>query len=293
MLMIQFKQSLKTCLGIALIQVLFLSTILALIALHFTLTGRYQIDVAKAMQDKASAELLLKSWESELIFALSTYPTTGVGEEFAKANLLSGVWNFHGAPFSPQENVTMKIQDVYGLLSLASTGSQAELRTMLSMLGFASSDVGKIVSSLNKLRGDERLIYQPSGSAAGRNMFLQDLSELRVIANISESQFSLLTSSITHLPNNIFNPLTAPDFRLKAKLPGDVASRLIELRNSNLLDITSYLSAVNSSNFEEESFVPGQRFVVEISARQGLAMVKKRFICYIRPENKFPIIWLD
>ena len=58
--------------GVALVQVLFIAAILSLMALYFTQTSRQQINIASDLQDKVHAELLLTTWQNELLYALLT-----------------------------------------------------------------------------------------------------------------------------------------------------------------------------------------------------------------------------
>src|SRR5690606_25772887 len=86
----------KLASGVALIQVLFITAILSLLALHFTLTGRQQVDIAATLQDKVIAELQLASWESKLLYALLTSAGTGSEPDQQVSDDLMKSWNFYG-----------------------------------------------------------------------------------------------------------------------------------------------------------------------------------------------------
>jgi general secretion pathway protein K len=279
--------------GVALVQVLFIAAILSLMALYFTQTSRQQIDIASDLQDKVHAELLLTTSQNELIYALLTQPVIGMGIEKNSDNKIAQHWNFYGKAFSPAENVTMRIQDIYGLLSLSTAGGQQELGNMLRLAGIADNQVTKVTAALEDWQGMHSEIYQSQRNNRGRNMFMQSLSELKLIPGITDEQFAELSEAVTSLPNVTFNPLTAPDFRLKALLPEDLATKLITLRDADQLDAAGYIALTGLTDYEALSFVPGQRFIVEVSVTSGDAVAKRRFICYIRPQNQFPLIWLD
>tara|TARA_Y100001963_G_scaffold159849_1_gene265698 strand:- start:2482 stop:3348 length:867 start_codon:yes stop_codon:yes gene_type:complete len=282
--------------GVALVQVLFIAAILSLMALYFTQTSRQQISIASDLQDKVQAELLLTTWQNELIYALLTQSVIDMGTEKDSDNQIARHWNFYGKAFSPVENVTMRIQDIYGLLSLSTAGGQQEFSNMLRLAGVADNQVTKVTAALEDWQGMHSKIYQSRRNDSGRNMFMQSLSELKLIpgiTDINDEQFAELSNAVTSLPNVTFNPLTAPDFRLKALLPAALATKLITLREAGQLDAASYIALTGLTDYEALSFVPGQRFIVEVSVTSGGAVAKRRFICYIRPQNQFPLIWLD
>ena len=279
--------------GVALVQVLFIAAILSLMALYFTQTSRQQISIASDLQDKVQAELLLTTWQNELVYALLTQSVIDMGTEKDSNNQIARHWNFYGKAFSPVENVTMRIQDIYGLLSLSTAGGQQEFGNMLRLAGVADNQVTKVTAALEDWQGMHSEIYQSRRNESGRNMFMQSLSELKLIPGITDEQFTELSGAVTSLPNVTFNPLTAPDFRLKALLPKDLAAKLISLREAGQLDAAAYIALTGLTDYEALSFVPGQRFVVEVSVTSGGAVAKRRFICYIRPQNQFPLIWLD
>jgi general secretion pathway protein K len=282
-----------TAKGVALVQVLFIAAILSLMAMYFTQTSRQQISIASDLQDKVQAELLLTTWQNELIYALLTQSVIDMDTAKDSDNQIARHWNFYGKAFSPVENVTMRIQDIYGLLSLSTAGGQQEFSNMLRLAGVADNQVTKVTAALEDWQGMHSEIYQSRRNDSGRNMFMQSQSELKLIPGITEEQYAELSDAVTSLPNVTFNPLTAPDFRLKALLPEDLAAKLISLREAGQLDAAAYIALTGLTDYEALSFVPGQRFVVEVSVTSGGAVAKRRFICYIRPQNQFPLIWLD
>jgi general secretion pathway protein K len=291
--MMKFNQAISATKGVALVQVLFITAILSIMALHFTLTSRQQVNIATTMQDKVAAELLFVSWKNELLYALLTQPVSAFADNPSSDNLIAQHWNFYGKPFSPADNVQISIQDIYGMLSLTTPGMQNELRQLLRQVPINDNDAQRIIDSLQRWQGFDSNVYQPGNAGNGRNMFLQSLSEFKLISDITVPQFNQLAPAITALPNVIFNPLTAPDIRLKSVLSPDVAQQVIQLRQTDQLDAARYIALTGITDYEFLSFVPGQRFMLELTVTHGTSVAKQRFICYIRPENQFPLIWLD
>lgn len=291
--MMKFNQAISATKGVALVQVLFITAILSIMALHFTLTSRQQVNIATTMQDKVTAELLLVSWKNELLYSLLTQPVSYIDNNYPVSNLIAQHWNFHGKPFSPAKHVEVKIQDVYGMLSLATPGMQDELNQLLQHAAINDNEAKRIIDKLQRWQGFDSNIYQPRYTQNGRNIFMQSLSEFKLISGITGQQFDKLATAVVALPNVTFNPLTAPDIRLEALLPPDVAAQVIQLRQSGQLDAASYIALTGVSDYESLAFVPGQRFILELTVTYGTSVAKQRFICYIRPENQFPLIWLD
>ncbi|HEY9041988.1 MAG TPA: hypothetical protein VIN66_07365, partial [Rheinheimera sp.] len=116
--------------GIALIQVLILSTILTVILLSMNHQARQHLRLASAVQQYTAANMKLHSAEAEIIFTmLSNLPA--VLEKNTDSN--GSRWNFHGEPFLFND-VTLNIQDTSGLISASSPNSgllsQFTLRTL-------------------------------------------------------------------------------------------------------------------------------------------------------------------
>lgn len=281
----------KFAAGVALIQVLFITSILSLMALHFTQTGRQQVAVGTVFQDKISAELELISWQSELLYALSTTaidtePTAGVD-----SNRIAQVWNFYGKPFSPEQDVTIRIQDSYGLVSVTTEGQLHEVTDILRQMSFSDSEVTAVITQLELQRISNGDFQQNrSGDNTGP---LRSIEQLASAAGLSLKQLEQLKQNFTVLPVSMFNPLTSSDARLKAFLPAETAAKVIEVRNEGQLDAAKFLALTGITDYEQMSFVPGQLLMVELQVTKGEAVAKSSFICYIRPENQFPLIWLD
>lgn len=280
--------------GVALIQVLFIAAILSLMALHFTLTSRQQVLLANTLQDKIIAELKLNDWQNTLIFTLLTQTTTDLLADESSKNAIVQAWNFYGKVFSPSQNVEMSIQDAYGLISLAMPGRQEELGALLRTLMLNANDIANLKTALANRQAFESHIYQGQRAVTDhKSLPMQSITELKQLPGISQQHYEQLKKVVTILPVSFFNPLTSPDLRLKSLLPIEAAAKVIELRNNGQLDSTTYLAITGSNDYEQMAFTPGQLLILDISVSHGAAVAKRRFICYIRPENQFPVIWLD
>ncbi|WP_337841050.1 hypothetical protein [Rheinheimera sp.] len=276
--------------GVALIQVLFICTILALLALHFTLTGRQQVQVASLMQDRTAAQLKLNHWQNEILFALLTQPSGELGAALVEANPLTSVWNFYGKSFTPEPGVTIKLQDLEGLVAL--TATDPALLRLLDYLQLTPVQRSHLLSFIEQQQGGSAQIYRQSAQP-GRSMFLQSLSELEQVRELSPQQLKSLQEMVTAFPKSSFNPLHAPDEVLKATLPAEVADEAIRLRDAGSLTADRYLNLVKVEDSETVSFIRGERIRLEIRVEHGGAVAKRRLICYIRPGDLEPLLWLE
>ena len=83
--------------GIALIQVLLVTGIIALLMLQMGLTAREQVARAQALADRAEVQLAAQSRESALLYTLLTEQLVRVPDS---ENPYVAAWNFHGEPFT-------------------------------------------------------------------------------------------------------------------------------------------------------------------------------------------------
>ena len=83
--------------GIALIQVLLVTGIIALLMLQMGLTAREQVARAQALVDRAEVQLAAQSRESALLYTLLTELLVRVPDSEIP---YVAAWNFHGEPFT-------------------------------------------------------------------------------------------------------------------------------------------------------------------------------------------------
>ncbi|HEX5793738.1 MAG TPA: hypothetical protein VFY01_10710 [Rheinheimera sp.] len=279
--------------GVALIQVLLISTILSLMALHFTLSGRQQVQIASQMQDKVAAEAALRTLESEVLFALLTVPYGDIERDIQQQNPLSRNWNFYNKPFSHGPGNEIKLQDINGLVSLYGQSNNTQLLQLLRHLGQDQTQARRVVANLNHWQGFDGGVYTTNRNSNVRQNFLLNVAELKHIDGIDKALFNQLSDNVTTLQTFLFNPLTAPDTILQMILPAEVANEVLMLRSANTLDRYRFTELTGIQENDTLSFTPGRRIAIELTVRRGSSVAKRRTICYIRPENPFPLLWLQ
>ena len=283
----------KPAAGVALIQVLFIAAILSLVALHFTLSSRQQVEIAQALQDKVQAELRLKSQESRLLYTLLTSTTDSNLQRNTRLTELAAEINFYGKPFALEEGVTARLQDVEGLISLVTAGKTDALRAFLLNHGMESTKISQLVAELEQRQRVSLFRTRSTGPGDTSPLLLQSVAELQGFTELPPALQQALQRYTTVQPNSRFSPMHAPEPVLQAVYAADLAEQLIASRAAGSLTPAVFASLSRIEDYESYSFVIGNRIIVELEARYGSAVAKKRFICYIRPDNRLPLIWLD
>jgi general secretion pathway protein K len=105
--------------GVALLQVLLISTVIALLAIRFSHTAQDQVQMAGQIQTKVQAQLAAYSAYSEVVFLeLSDSIVTESKNDLRWSDLLKKKQkiNFYGAPVVWSDAVTIEVQDLNGLL---------------------------------------------------------------------------------------------------------------------------------------------------------------------------------
>lgn len=211
---------------------------------------RISLQTAKAANDRAEAEEKLFNARAEFLFRMATDPrgVHGLGALDAPLKL-------DGSLYKDDDDVLVQVQDARGLFSLAGVAPDT-LVSLLRSFGIASDEALAMVDVLNdytdadnlrRLNGAEAADYEALGLPPPRNQPLISPSELRAMPrwrDHKELWKKGFFDAVAVIPNNMFNPNTAPEAVLAA-YPGvstDTAHALIELRNTGRV--------INASDFE-------------------------------------------
>lgn len=277
--------------GIALIQVLIIAIVLAMLGIYINQTVRSQIAVVNLMKESFELSLALENAEAKLLHNLLTNTRYRKNDS---ENSLIQKWNFHGEPFNLNENTTVTIQDLSGLLSL-NILSNSLTTNLFKELGFTGHEVRTFVDALadwkdkdtlKRLNGAEKEYYQSINQVGPRNHYVQFVPEVEQI-----KQSNLLTPqqweryfSTAFVPN--FNPLNAPNTLLKAFLNNDIAyqSILAQRKAGTLSGFSFYqASAINSGEFI--NFSTGSYLRVTLLVTRQKNKLSKEFIVDLRPSS--------
>jgi general secretion pathway protein K len=277
--------------GVALIQVLLLVVLLMLMSLHFSLSSKQYVNQAISLQDKVTAEVQLKTLESEVLFALMTQSRNDISFEQAEKNAVSTAWNFYGEVFEPFSNTNVSIQDMNGLLSLYGNLNNETLEQLLIQLGQTSAQARKIVANINRWQGLEEPGLTGNSDRQMRKDFLMNVTELKHLESIDDALYKKLAPLVTNYSALVFNPMTAPIELLRGQLNNDVIEEINTLRKSNLLTRTRFIEMTQIQEDDTITFSPGRKLKLSLKVEYGSAIAKKTEVFDIRPESPLPLIW--
>lgn len=283
--------SIKNSQGIALIQVLIISIILTMLGIYINQTVRSQIGLVHLMKNSFELNLQLENAEAELLHTLLVQKRY---RKIESENNIVQQWNFYGAPFSLNENTTVIIQDLSGLLSL-NILDKTLARSVFEQLGHSGHEVRTFLDSLSdwkdkdelkRLNGAESNYYRYIKQSGPRNGYLQTLSEVKHI-----QQSKLLTSEqwqryFTTEVILSFNPLNAPNFILKAFLNNDaVYKEVLQKRSTGSLTASGFYHITSIEQDEFISFSTGNLLKVTLLVKGQNNKLSKQFIVDLRPSS--------
>lgn len=264
-----------------------------MMALQFTLSSRQQVTIATELQHKMQAEIKLRTLESRLLFTLLTLSKNDADRALQQADEIGRVWNFYGKPFAVSEGASVSIQDLNGLLSVYGEGNSNELQEYLTFLGKSPQEAKSIIANLHYWQGYKRNSFTTMSRSQVRGNYLLSVGELKSIEGIDDMLYRQLSPVVTTLQNLLFNPMTAPLPLLQARLTPEIYSEVANLRREGKLTRQRFSELTQIEEGDSITFVPGRRLQVELTVTVGTSVAKRRFIAYIRPENRFPVVWFQ
>jgi general secretion pathway protein K len=285
------KPNVKNSQGIALIQVLIISIILTMLGIYINQTVRAQIGIVSLMKNSFELNLALENAEAELLHTLLTQ------KRYKKSdsdNTTVRKWNFYGESFSLNDNTTVTIQDLSGILRL-NLLDKTLARNVFDQLGVSDHEVRTFLDSLadwidkddlKRLNGAESDYYRSIKQAGPRNAYLQTLSEVDNIKqgdSLSHAQW--LRYFTTEIVAN-FNPFNAPSTILKAFLNDDVAhDEVVDQRDKGTLTELSFYHLTSIEQGEYITFATGRLLKVTLLVKGQNNKLSKEFIVDLRPSS--------
>ena len=275
--------------GIALIQVLIIAIILSMLGIFINQSVRNQIKVAKLIQDNHKLDLILESVEAELLHTLLTekrYKNTESDNELVKK------WNFHGETFKLNEQVSIKMQDLNGLLSLNYMNNTVSTR-LFEQLGFTGHKVRTFLDSLKDwkdaddlkhLNGAESDYYQKENLPVPRNNFLQSMDEVKNIkwSDMLPSKTWKKYYSLALISK--YSPINSPNEILKAFINVEQGfQEVIALRKSQQLNALTFYQATGIESDDFVTFTTGRLINIKIMVNIKNNQLSKSFQVELRP----------
>jgi general secretion pathway protein K len=284
--------------GIALIQVLLVTGIIALLMLQMGLTARDQVARAQALSDRAALQLATQSREAALVYSLLTEPLANVPES---ENPYAAAWNFQGDPFTV-DGITFSIQDESGRMRVPNLPGN-EFEQLLLSQGVAPTRARKLNQELMGMQGVSAPLKElgttPTAQDGGEappmppGLYpLQDLGQLRLLPGMDPELYRRLRPLLTLYPTPGFNPTTARPALLKAQMTTSQVTGVKDVRDSGGLDSQALWKLTGVIADESTVLAPGPALTVRLEMDAGEARVLRTTTFIVRPYASEPLaVW--
>lgn len=274
--------------GVALVQALILSALLALMAVQFTLSSRQQIASAQLFSDRVRAELELRTLKSELLFALFTVTKNDMLSEQWAENSIAKSWNFHGQAFSPRRNTRIRLQDTAGLVNIYLSSGGELLSQFLAASGIPEETARLVQYQLAEWQGKPTNTPGAVQRTQVRDDFLRHKHELSYAAP-ALANADHITPYLGHLLNVFHNPFLAPEPVLRAYLGEDIVQEIVQRRKNGRLTRHEFTALTQIYEDDSHSFQFSRKLKVELEVTVGNAVAREQALWYIRPQQMLPL----
>ena len=285
--------------GVALIQVLLITTIISLLAIRFTDTARNQLDIASKFEDRIRAQMLARSAVNELIFTelSDTIQTVRVTDN--KPDDLQSYKekiNNWGESFPWGKNITITLQDLNGLAP-QSYPSHPIWRRLLINLGLSSEDIDRYLGEFVDIQDPDIRSWmfgdiEPDKTPEGKpylNGYAQNDIVLRwVFADTPGLLQKLLEFSHVRAPFRL-NILHSPAPLIRALFDPETANAIIASRNENAQN-SFQLNQLLPPDFTPESTgrYTSDTHKIIVVAKAGNTVWQETNIMRLSPRAKTP-----
>jgi len=293
--------------GIALIQVLLISTIISILAIRFSFTAREQINTASDFEQRIKATQKLKSIQSEIIYTLLTQDKIAQPQNMFPT---SEPWNFYGKPFvieriennehTDKAKTWVVIQNSQGLLSQQFIMSPLWYRVFQNM-GYDEEQIKHkqgIIKDWQDVDNDSWLIGNtepmtlPNGQAY-RNQTIQLPHEIDWLFEGEPEKLNIIKQISTQYNVIGLNLLHAPDLLISLFFEPELVVEIIRQRSQNQLNKEQLITMLES-NYDEEliSFFPATRLKIKILVMLNDVQLQETIEIKLQPYKSEPVLIL-
>lgn len=275
--------------GIALFQVLLITSILAILAIQFTQTAKNQIEIAQMIVDRANAEIALKNAETDLIFSMLTETKS------SQINQFNVPWNFYNKPFDISAQVIGKIQDQHALLSVFKVNNTNNLMRLFRIMNLP---VGEKIeqsildwqdaNSLARVHGAEKSDYSTVGIPT--NVTFQQLNEISYVKGAEKIGASTMEPYVNLRPSAYFNPLNSPKEILLLFTSAQKVEQILKLRDNGALTPSLFSNITGINRDETLNFFTSGQVKLELNANIGHVSLRKLYEINIKPYDAQPYV---
>ncbi|MDG0969236.1 MAG: hypothetical protein P8Q37_02965 [Porticoccaceae bacterium] len=283
--------------GVALLQVLLISTVISLLALSLTFSARDQVDIALQFENRVKAQLKAESAINIALFVqLSESAVSFDPLGVVDFTHLKGLHNLYGDLQQWDENTAVVAQDMNGLLPqiypshflwdyllLSLSFGDVEVR---ELMGVWSDAIDK--DSESWLRGDREPVSLPNGKLIENDFPQTDHLVSWVFFEYPKIIESIKSTSHV-LGSYDINLLNAPEFLIRKLFDPSIAEQILAIRKAgNVMDAD--LNAILPNGFLAEEIYIHDSATRKISATSshGGARITISKIFYLNPQSEPP-----
>jgi general secretion pathway protein K len=240
--------------GVALIQVLLISSMLLILVVQLSQGARDQVQTSIQLKDKTDLLIALTTQMEEVKFELLTSPMSASGN--------SNGLNLYGKPVIRRE-LSIELRDQSGMMSLGSPSS-----FLVDYLGFPQQtpETRSKEKSLRIWQALEDTTDAPRPPNY-RGGFIHYAKELEAIPGWNDVDGN--DTNLTYYPTNFFNPLMAPEDVLYNLFPNESVSSIIEARESGQSNLGALLLSLNLLSRDNIALVGSDFFYLKVTAQKG------------------------
>lgn len=280
--------------GVALIQVLLISSIISILAISFTYTAREQIAVSTAFEQRIKAVQKIKSVQSQIIYELLTQPNSFADKQ-NQLEQQNTSWNFHGRPFfinsADDSKIVVSIQDIKGLLSQRYPKTPF-WQLLLNNMEFDDEQVKQkqgLLSGWQDKDNDSWILgeSEPESTESGTkypNQPIQLPHEIDLFFIDDREKLGTIKKVTTHYSNSKFNPMNAPDSLLNLLFEPELAEFIIEQRA--LKQLTSQQMQENLGDLYDTEIINmyrGNKLTITVLVISGAVQIQESIDILLQP----------
>ena len=291
--------------GIALIQVLLLSSIISILAIRFTETAQDQISMAESFENRVRVQLKAQSVVNEIIFLLLSDSFTLRSSDrisVIDAFIDEEPFKFHGESISWGAGVTLQTQDLNGLLPQLFPKNELWRRVLLRR-GLTEAEVARYIGVWSDMQDADNLSwsegeFEPTALPNGGS-YMNGFAQNEIVMRWVFEDKPQLLSFLLPLSNvNAFyetNLLNSPDALLSALFDSPTASSIMDIRSRGRLAESELRSLLPEDiDMNKLQFGNSGRLRIHVEVKSGdITWKEKRTIRLMASSDPPYQVWLN
>lgn len=282
--------------GVALIQVLLISSILSIFAIQVNSEIQRQVEVARSYTQSANAIAAIQTAKADILYALYTQPHL---PDHLSNDEIVNKWNFYGEPFI-YNKVQVSLRPMTAYFAYMQL-DYSKLSQLLTKMDVEQDQISTIVDSLQdwqdkddlrRYNGAESAEYLANNRRPPRNDIIQFKQEIQAVNGMTEALWERLEPLLSPLSNASFNPYAANENMLTLLYGEAIAKQVMESRMKNDFTPQKFTQLTGITESEYVDFTTGQYLKLTFSAERNGIQSQENMIIRMRPLSATPYsVW--